>query len=654
MSKTRNISTRYVVEVYPFHNTLPNPDDFDSYSPIPSFILGSAVEIDATKEALKNSFTSGLVPATYFGLKSLRATRTKTNPDSQCNMEYVGPLPDGLIPGTWIVVSSIGAVDTTGAKRRLVRYIGQIHTITPNFSSNPETGLISTVTEISCREWSASLTIPIRYDHYSLQNTLIQTIKGPAAVALGTGEMIDDLVRAGRTPKQARKEITEITKKAFDAFSACHLILRMVGAMANNDANDKAKNLETNAPKYSMAPPRVPFQLMKRLGLMNTDLNNFGEDTHPFTSGFVKVLTGIQLKPFGNAAKGKWNGFFNKDNSIKNYGELLRKGKESKKYAQVASGILAMSQVGMSAWDLLTQYCDNAVNEVFTDLLYEIQSDETEDLLDNIKTQPVIFIRDKPFLMKYWEKSSLRAGSKVFGNWTYYDDIPRVNINASSIMNVQFRNTFLNSPNYIRTNVSLPVTNKDVSSALSAIDGFVRMLPEQHRFGGQEFFLETQFIEDKLTESSGPDFTPSGVLQQGGLSSNTQTTTWFKEMRDVSRFWHGYRYRMADATITLKDDNYAIMIGFNATFRIGKYAQLVGHVDSISFSFDIDPNGLEQNVTQVSLRRVVRVKSKKDEELAFVDANDWGKIPFMGTPTPDELDDSGTGPSSALNDLLGG
>lgn len=641
------ISVRWLVEVYPFDTALPSPNDFGKAieaSPIPPIIIGSAAENEKTKELLRSSFDRYETPEIVAGLVSLSISREKTVPDASCSMKMVGPLPPDIIPGTWIIISSVGT-KVSGETQRLVRFIGQIHTIAPSYSSNPETGLITVVTDIACREWSAILRTPIRYDYYSVQ---LGDVNANPKSAVGHGQ--EQIIRAAKlTAKRlglpAREEIEPIISENFDPLGTCHMILRLLGAMSDNDANKNVRDFETTRPEFATAPPRVPFGMMKRLGIK---LDSAGTSTHPYTSGFVKVISGSLKEDFG-LATGEWDGIFGYEFAIRDLKFWMDQGYEERSISPYASAILALAQTTIPAWDLLNQYCDNAVNEVFTDMLHQYkfeidmspnsggkEKQKVKTTINDIGAQPVIFIRDKPFLMRYFKNSIFDSGSDVFDNWSHYDDVPRIQIPQHSITDIRFVNTFINSPNYIRINLNIPVLKKGHQTSLSAANGFVRMLPEQHRFGGQEFFAETQYLNSNLTgENASKSITGYTSQVDFGGGKTSVVVGNYINMRDVLRYWHGYNYRMSDATLVLKDDNYALTVGFNASFRIGSYrVPLIGHITSLSYNFYIDETGLEHTDTQVGLTRVVR-RALENNDLEFVSRNDWGRLHLKTEPGVD-------------------
>jgi hypothetical protein len=649
-NKTRAINVKWVIEIYPFESSVPQPGDF-SGATAPAVIIGSDGAQQSVINLIHELQNSGQISPDQTisarGLKSVNINRNKAVPDGTCTFQMVGQLPKNIYSGVWAIVTSVSYAET-GWEKRVIRFIGQVQSIESGYIVDSR-GLFSSVHSIPLREWSTVLRAPVRYDIMSIQQALIQQgLPGAAAVAALGGA--------------STQEIQEMVKNSYNPFEMAQLILKLVGAISQADMWSKVLATgDVQFPELAVTAPNVPPGVLARLGVLNSssptsnnapppgiDVPAFDAETqvpgstsapaagpaapdylsnnnaNPFQSGFVNVISGVQ-SDISIYNDGTWDGIF-KDITVDNYKQQLKSNFESIRTKRPsAMGIGALMQPGFSAWDLLTSHCDPAIYEVFTDMLYE----ETEQ--GNIVAKPALIVRDKPYLLK---KLILEGGKLVdrdLEGWTLYDALPRFKIPEECITTFRIGNTFLNSPNYIRVNYHAHGMDDKLAKAASMLAGLIRLEPEMRRFGGKEFFLETQFL--------GRDFSEPQTNEAGGNTAQPFYETWFQQLKGIAEGWHSYDYRMGNGVLHLKDDNFPISIGFNVQFNIGKYT-LVGHVDSIGIQFAMDESGLEVTNTQVNLSRIVRVSA--GNMLDYIPLEDFGSLPFSTPPAET------TGPGTAV------
>jgi len=586
------------VELFPFPDKYPGVKDFGKIT-VPVTLLANAADVESFQKEIANQtvkLADNKQEDTVIvagGLTGLRIQRRKNSPDSQCTFQITGRVPRDAFPGTWGIVTSIN-VDKDGQERRLIRFIGQIYSMDPQYAVSG-TGVLQTRTSLMMRSWSAALEAPVRYDVFAVINALPQN----AAMA-AIGNITQSFGAAGT--KVSAAELQKVAGQSFNPFELAHLILKLIGAINTNDTLNGIKSLGAlGLPEVAMTMPSVPQSLLQRLGLTSVDSEN------AFSTGFIDVITGVQQG--GAYNDGSWNGVFGGGTTfippspfgsisgvtppaanltIEAFKALFLSDVKDR---PITLGLGALMSTGASAWQLITTHCDPALNEFFTDILYQPGKSDA-----SIVAKPVVFVRDKPFLMKKL-KSSIKDVN--LDTWTIYDDLPRVRIDNVYITNLKLSNTFINSPNFIRVNFQPQVLEANTARNLSQIYGTNRLLPEMRRFGGSELFVETNFLSRDVIN---------------GKALDVKFDEWFKKIKHVVTSWHAYNYRMATGVLVMRDDNIPITLGFNLQFTIGKF-ELVGHVESVDVSFVVHEDGRHETVTQVQLSRVV---NEIDGQLDFI------------------------------------
>lgn len=592
-NEEQNVRVRWIVELYPFASKYPGKSDFKQGAAGLTVIAAKqdvqSVEKEIEKQKAINSTSSlgGKETTVAGGLSSIRISRSKATPDAQCVFTMIGHMPDGCFPGTWVIITSVNN-DEAGLPRKLVRFIGQIYDIDPDYTIVPGNALLQTRHTVHVREWSACLTMPVRYDMFAIINSL------PASASLSA---IANIVGADAAigQKVSVDELQKIATKAFNPYELVHLILKLIGAVNQNDLLNGIKDLgELGLPEVALSMPSVPPALLERLGLSGADTNA------PFSSGLMDVITGVQKVGMYN--DGTWNGIFGAPgpNQVVQYSnaafgfedqgpptnssnptieEFKKSFDMNPKDRPIALGLAALVSSGEPAWSLIQNHCDTSLNEFFTDILYQPVGG------NDIAAKPVLFVRDKPFLMR-----KLKAATTTnLDSWTVYDDLPRVRIDNVYITNFRISNTFINSPSFIRVNFQGQATEANLTKNLSEVYGTVRLTDEMKRFGGQEFYLQTQFLSKDVI---------------AGAASQVDFKEWFQKIRDVARAWHSHNYKMGTGSLTIRDDNIPLTCGFNAQFTLGKF-ELVGHVESFELTYNVGENGGHETTCRVSLSRIV-------------------------------------------------
>lgn len=602
---TISISTKWVVEIFPFKSPVPGDGDFGSSS-----VTGQFTEAEVPK-----------LTDDSLGITGIAISRQKGAPDGHCQISMVGPLSPRFYVGAWAIVSSVSS-NGKGGYNTLTRFIGQIENIDVSYNIN-DSANIYMQSSVKIREWSAMLRMLVRYDVMSIAAQLNTSEgKGQQLAKLATGAIGNSFGPQTQAETASTNKIIEMLDKGFNPYEFGNIILKLIGAMNSEDAVGEATNAVDGAfPNIATTAPFLPDLLLKRLGIQKK-----GAGKNPFEAGFVRVATGIQRSSI--YADGEWNGIFkgryNIDGLVKDY----KDGYEGSTIKPITLGLQVVLGSGYSAWDLMTTQCDNSINEVFTDFLYE----ETSD--GSIVGRPMIFIRNKPFMLEKIRSNEI-AGITInsdLSSFSVYDNLPRHKVLTESIMSFRLNSTFLNSPNYIRISYQPTGVNNTTGESLALSAGLERLGPEMNRFGGNEYEATTIYSN---TENP-----------KDGESGGGKLDVWYSQLKELAKAWYSYSYRMASGILVLKENGIPLSVGNNVQFEFGSY-KLVGHIEAINFDFQVEMDGLQTNLTTLTLTHIVQATSSG--ALDFVDMTHFGDL-LRVEPT---VSPTGTGGGKqGLNDLF--
>jgi hypothetical protein len=450
------------------------------------------------------------------------------------------------------------------------------------------TGLRSQQSSVIVREWSSIFDYAVKFDRISATLASAQTALGAGAAAASL------LARAqGNNPLST---ITKIIADSYDPLELAQNILGLVGAMNTPDLVVPLKVGEVNLNQIAMTMPSVPTSVMRRLGV---DSQQFGPPaflgnapSNPYASGFINVATGTLTKPVHT--DDNWDGIFERGgmDSIK---DDMKKGYINNDFRPLSQGIGAVLQSQKSVWGMISENCDSMVYEFYTDIWYE------KGPGGKTICKPTVVLRDKPFAMDSIAKQH-EANYDSVKKFTAYDSVPRIRIDATSIMSFRINNNLLNSPNFFMINYSPQGLKAELATTDAMINSRKRLEPEMTRFGGHDFNGETMFLGNVREQNAAQGksaFTLPGA---------TPVEKYLSVLSDLMVVSNAYDYLMGNGTLSIKDNNYAISIGWNVLFDIGKWT-LCGHVDAVSLDFYIDDDGLEVSNMSISLSRIVVQKT---------------------------------------------
>jgi hypothetical protein len=428
----------------------------------------------------------------------------------------------------------------------------------------------------------------------------------------------------------AYTKITDILKNSYDPFELAQIVLLLVGSIAAEDVSEIANNEALKkVGTFSYAPPGIPTTLINRLAIPDLEPASAYD---AFQYKFVKVVTGLHSRPDSILPEDGWDGIFPSYDTLKDYASFMKSNYEQvKNWRPKTNGMGILATLGKSAWTLLNEYCDNASHEVFSDLWYFYDQDESEEKYA-VKAQPVIVVRDKPFLLSLYEGSkslasfgaeSIKLPSTDVGSvssdvlwraWSRFDYVPRIKIPSSVIVGVSINQTI----NDTATLITADFIGADASARAAALSaGIKRNSYAAKRFGTNEFRRSSLFLP-----AATANVAATGKIIGDGYTAE-KAADYYKTIADLWNFWYGEKYRMPDMVLHIRDDSFAIVVGFNIMFEIGN-ATFVGHVSDYATNTIVSGNGAVTQDTTITIQRAVRLGS--NNQLRFFDMEEFGNI----------------------------
>jgi hypothetical protein len=463
------------------------------------------------------------------------------------------------------------------------RFFGQVESITSEYERD-FTGNLRRRHTITIREWSAFLTIPVRFDTFAIKWLNSQQDAPQDTSTVAQGVLNGGIANAAdQSAADSVATMLDVSQKLFTPFGIAHVILKFIDGISSNNELEDVQSFNTKLPKVAVRLPQVPPDVFALAGVPAASANV----DRPFSSGLMTVVTGVQTKPIRN--DGTWHGVFGP-------GEFSAFGagdsfSQDPKDRPKAPGFSAFYSQGLSAWEIIQRYCDTNINEIFTDIAYETVGDK-------IVPKPFLCIRDKPFALRALTSN---PNFNFDGEWTIYDDLPRIYLDSAYILKATFTRTSAGSYNYIRFNFSTQeLGNKETAKALSELS-VINNQAEQLRFGGIEHQLGTNYFS---VDKTGEQISPANALEQ---ASGTSKTPWFQKLRAIVNIWYKYLHAMPSGTLITKDHNIALTVGSNLQFNLGGLL-LCGHIEAISMQYSVGEDGNHHTHYAISLSRIVGVK----------------------------------------------
>jgi hypothetical protein len=559
------------------------------------------------------------------GVVGIQISRSKNSIQNAASIQIVGELDAAYCIGNWVIIKSkVGKFDNPNdispLTEGIIRFIGQITTIESRYAKMPS-GLLAKQFTIHIREWSSLLNIPIKFDAYSFMEYWLNK---PAALA--RTELFSAALKKEIGDKISSANLIDMASKLVDPFLSVKIILSLVGVLNAKSSNAMNVSIDSEEAKYfniarlTSRMPFIPQPLLEYLGLKDT------KGSEAFSTGFVKILTGVMFDDGGLSEKKKqsqdrygskdfldkqaFSGYFSNFDKLN---EMFVDPKDR----PISTNFLESLGRGSSIWSLVTEKIDTSVHECFTDIWYFKDGDK-------ITSYPVLVARDKPFILKDFYKEANITSTK----WTTYDDVPRVFADDVLIMALSTSNTFFTSANFVFPQIVGADVGYPKQDNPTVLESMVksRIIDDAsiNRFGTQQHFWTTQYA---FTRFPDPNFV--GPLKP----DQSNSVMWFDEAKKLIYYWNCLGYRFGQANLTLKDNNLPIMVGCNLSFPFGKNL-LCGHVDSVVWSFNIQPDGVASTTTSVALSYLCQV-SKEDGSLKTL-----GPLGFTDLTDPDLADEN--------------
>lgn len=604
------------------------------------------------------------------GIIGITCGRSKGNIEGKCQIAVAGPLPPHTRSGNWVIVSSVRAEQSKGPVLMPV-FVGQIQQIDSEYSMS-EAGAQTARHTVLVNEWSNFLTTPIFFD--------LRTGATQEQGAVRLSAMISDV--AASASSDTKKYLDNCYQK-LNPYTGAKMLLLMIGLL--NKQSLEGTNGATPQYKLTTSMPAVPDKLLRRMGYPDS-VNG----ANAFAEGFVKIVSGRQSSAFPSLRSG-WDGIFTAssgatsesdsvidiDSYIDSFDDFVD-DEDNQPYA-LNFGAVAQIAHGMSVWDSLSTHCDPSVNEFFTDIYYC-----RDPASGSILARPVLVVRGKCFKTKAAERACFEddvsvvpvpkksaSGNAFVGasqaatsalplpfdvagavaasgikdvmagdlsggvenppykTWNYFEDLPRIQIDAALITSLRLTNSGVTSPNLF----TMGIGNTPSGAIATFLTRFASMYTKRHDaevaiFGSIPKQIITGFL----------------FMSNGAASSR-----WFAMLGDLVRVWDGYTYRMAFGSMRIKNPGLALSVGMNIEFSlpnrmvtttgssksVGGCTTYVAHIDSLSTSFQMSGSGQKMTSTDIQFSRMMQV-NPNGSELEFCPPSTWGDI-WHTTETPPDV-----------------
>lgn len=606
-STTGNTDVRWRVELFPWETPYPQ-DDMRSFalesgsitelsSTVGGKLAGAASAIASKAKGFVDSVKSGLSmfqprdktasidTVSYYmqdnkleqkihkssGIRAISFSRVKGGNDDQCNIEIVGDVPIEIFQGTWVIISSFDKLDSqVGGSgfvhKSLPRFIGQVYAIRTRYERS-STGGLDRISTVSINSWSSVLNLPIRIDEFAVAANVANknTIAAVGAItgALDKGSSAVSALMDGFVESKS-------------PYGMARVILELMGAMNKSDL--KSSDKMSHLPAIILKCPTMPQAILNRLGLPEVDHSS------PYASGFMRMISGMYRPRSKDYTHTKWNGFFHPSKHsinefVKDYTEDVPRS-----FTSGLESIILTNN--LQAWELLTTQCDTTINEVFTDILYELNPED-----GSVIAQPAIFVRDKPFLLE-----STKNTYGVAYDWTMYEDLPRIYIRPQFVASLELQSSYYSTYNLFRLSLN-PQGLHDATGGIQTVAKMGAILcPDSiTRFGGREYFAQSSYLAGTIFKNDGKQ------------EKYVNAQEWSHNVTKLHAAWNAQFHKWPTGNIVLYDYHIPLSLGMNIEFSIGKTGIiLVGHIESISTSCSVDNSGLAVTTHNVSLSHIMQ------------------------------------------------
>lgn len=481
--------------------------------------------------------------------------------------------------GDWIVLKTfskrrISRKSDDYRKEGRVKFIGQVYSKNVTHFSDAD-GNLRTNTQYTVREWSHIFHMQVKVDQMAIS---ANAEEGSSQGVLGRIELSSG---SNATRSEASKRFEDFINEKYNPFNLTAQMLEFIGGLSANDRRNPQKEV-ANLFSVTHRLPIVPEQLFEENILPwtspegNTD--RFDKQS-PWSTGFFWWFLGVQQWASG---KKSYEATFRSPDSLWDQLTLISDTRPASLTNPIEYAI------GYSFIEaLMKQFGDAGLYDIYTDLVY---------FEDEAKCAPALFVRDRPVsFRRIYDSASAQQLEGEFG-WTYFDDIPRTEIDPASVISITFNSNASDSANYIRYNLESGVFKDNNAKALSTKYGVYVNTASQRKFGTVE---DERIIHSYISPELASRISKGESKNVADLRDSS-FENWFKALSTKSGNYYPFKFMFPNANVLLKDDDYPITVGMAIRIKL-QNTVLVGFVESVNTFFRMQEDGKKTNEVYVEL-----------------------------------------------------
>ncbi|MEN6636794.1 MAG: hypothetical protein ABFC56_13150 [Clostridiaceae bacterium] len=531
-------------------------------------------------------------------------------------IEYTGYITDEtkLTVGTWCVLATSHVSPITDMEsilsRGVIRFIGQIYEISAAYAAEVS-GRLSRRITMTVREWCHVLHCPLRYHPVAKEANSKQSF------------ISNSLTKGDKTDTQRSEIIQKIGTSMTNVFQQPALTLAWVGGL-QTDQESLLKAVNVNVDDLTLFSnvtarlPTVPKNMLKML-FPNQRL----KPETAWADGFMKLLSGVQ-----DWQESKLPSTSTSDSY---FGKGVKFDDNAKR--PIAPTALEYFTSGGSLFEIVAnQVAGGGGVELFADLWYDVGTG------GKFVAKPVFVVRDIPYTLKLADEV-LNGKVKAKFPWTYYDDLPQIDIPLSRILRVNIKQGIHNTANLIEMAPADGSWAKSASTAALMYFGTTVLTESQKRFGTQRksrLTIRDIFMKDDATEAGKTEIKITTDADIEAVAEDVKSIykkadthfDWFAELAKKQIQWFGTDYLFPSCQLLVKDADYPLACGVNI-----KFGEYVGHCEGFSQRIAVDESGRIVSQTTVSLSRLCL-----QSEDGLVPMSHGSVINFLRNPTSVDVD----------------
>lgn len=476
--------------------------------------------------------------------------------------------------GDWIVFKTSSAKNIsedfkTALKEGTTKFIGQIYSRNITHVADGD-GNIRSYTQYTIREWSHVFHITVKLDVLAAASNS----RSPG----GSRREETVSLAAKATGKDPSEIINELNSSRFNPFNFTVALLKIIGAIS---ASDERVREFSNLYQVSTRLPLIPEKLVQdNILTYRPPVGAWPafDKKNPWATGFFWSILGVQKWKEGK------NIYTEVFKDISSFWENLKLSfdrpyslNDPLMYTTDYSFIQSLRQ----------QFGDAGVYEMYTDILY---------FQNSKRCAPALVVRDTPMsFRKLYEKAPEDIKNQF--SWTFFDDIPRINVSSASVISITFSSSASESANFIRLNY-VPGSFRDTSGhAESTVNGVFTNVPSQKKFGS---VFETKIITAFLSEQEQQPLENKSESQTESKSHSSISRNWFESLATRIGNYTPNLFLFPKANVYIKDNDYPISVGMAIRIEF-KHLKLVGFVEAVNCMYKVEPDGKRKNDYYIDL-----------------------------------------------------